>query len=372
MSGPSMEDEEFAATRRPLPRASTLPPRCYTDPNFYAREVERIFRREWLSVGRVEQVAQAGDYFTVDLLDEPLVVVRDRNGTIRVMSRVCRHRSMPVVEGTGNRNAFQCPYHLWTYGLDGRLLGTPEMQYAEDFDKGGCRLPTLRTEIWEGWIFVNFEPEAAPLAPRLEPLRRVIASYRSAELRGTPPLVYDSRWNWKVMVENFMESYHHMGPHADTLQPYVPAAGTYAADSDGPYAILYNPGKDRTLPLGLMPPIAGLSNEQQMEFLVCAVFPFHLFAMNSDSMIYYQIEPHGVEHFTLHLFVCVPPAAAGDPAVEQLRGFVDTVHQQDIIACSGVQAGLRSRLAAPGRYSHLEKALWQFHQFVVSRVTSEQ
>ena len=371
MAALSIEPEAFTATRQPLARASTLPPRCYTDPDFYAHEVDRVFRREWLSVGRVEQVAHPGDYFTTDPLDEPLVVVRGKDEQVRVLSRVCRHRWMPVVEGTGSRNSLQCPYHLWTYGLDGQLLGAPEMERAEGFDKAQCRLPVLRTEIWEGWIFVNFDAQAAPLAPRLEPLRRVIAPYRLAQMHGTAPLVYDSRWNWKVMVENFIESYHHMGPHAETLQPFVPAAGTYAEDSSGPYAILRNPGKDRSVPLSSMPPIEGLSKEQQMEFVVGAVFPFHLFSVNPDSMIYYQMEPHGVEHFTLRIHVCVPPTAANDPAVEQLRGFVDSVHQQDIIACRGVQTGLRSRLATQGRFSHLEKALWQFNQFILDRVACE-
>lgn len=370
---PSLTDtrENLLATRQPLARATTLPPRWYTESAVYAREVERIFLREWLSVGRIDSVARRGDYFTVDLLGEPLVVVRGTDDEVRVLSRVCRHRCMPVVEGTGNRRTFQCPYHLWTYALDGQLLGAPEMQHTEGFNTSHCRLPTLRSEIWEGWIFVNFDPEAAPLAPQIAALQRTVAPYHLAEMRAAPPLVYDSRWNWKVMVDNFMESYHHMGPHADTLQPFVPSSGTYAEDSNGPYAILHNPGKDRTVPLCSMPPIAGLTMEQQTEFLVCAVFPFHLFAVNPDNMIYYQIEPHAVDHFTLRIFTCVPAAAINDPGVEQLRGFLDTVHQQDISACSGVQAGLRSRLAAPGRYSHLEKALWQFHQFVLNRVGSE-
>jgi len=359
--------EHIVAARQPLPRATTLPPRCYIDARWYAGEVERIFQREWLSVGRVEQVPRAGDYFTVEMLDEPLVVVRESRDHIRVLSRVCRHRGMPVVSGAGHRKSFQCPYHLWTYGLDGQLLGAPEMDRAEGFSKTQCRLPTFRTEVWEGWIFVNFDPHAPPLGPQIEPLRQAIAPYRVAELCGTPPLVFDSRWNWKIMVENFMESYHHMGPHAETLQPVVPAQGTYAEESDGPYAVLHNPAKDRSLPLGMLAPIAGLSAAQQSEFVVCAVFPFHLFSVNPDSMVYYQIEPHSVEHFTLRIHVCVPPGADG-PRVEQLRGFLDTVHREDIVACSGVQAGMRSRFAQPGRYSHLEKALWQFHRFVLDRL----
>lgn len=352
----------------PLSKASTLPPHFYVDPQIYAREVEAIFRREWLVVGRAEQVVRSGDYFSVDLLGEPLVVARDRQGEVRVLSRVCRHRWMSVVEGSGNRQSFQCPYHLWTYGLDGRLLGAPEMQRAEGFDKAECRLPELRCEIWEGWVFANFDADAAPLAPRLETLRRRLAPYRLAEMSATPPLVYESPWNWKVMVDNFIESYHHAGTHADTLQPVVPAAGTFADDSDGPYIVLHNPARDPEQTLALLPPIDGLTAAQQAEFLVCAVFPFHLFAVNPDSMVYYQLEPRSVEHFTLRVHVCVPPQHAGEPRVEQLRGFVDAVHRQDIVTCEGVQAGARSRFAAPGRLSHLEKALWQFHALVRDRL----
>lgn len=348
--------------------ATTLPPRYYTDPAIYAREMEEIFRREWLVVGRVEQVSRPGDYFSVDLLGEPLVVACDKEGAIRVLSRVCRHRWMPVVEGSGNRQSFQCPYHLWTYGLDGRLLGAPEMQRADGFDKASCRLPELRSEIWEGWIFASFDPVAKPLGPRLETLQRLLAPYRLAEMRAAQPLVYDSPWNWKIMVDNFIESYHHPGPHAETLQPTVPATGTWAEDTDGPYIVLHNPARDPKATLALLPPIDGLTAAQRAEFIVCAVFPFHLFAVNPDSLVWYQIEPHSVDRFVLRVHVCVPPQHLADERVEHLRAFVDIVHRQDILVCQGVQTGVHSQYAAPGRLSHLEKAIRQFHGFLLERL----
>jgi hypothetical protein len=170
------------------------------------------------------------------------------------------------------------------------------------------------------------------------------------------------------MVDNFIESYHHMGPHAETLQPVVPATGTWAADSDGPYIVLHNPAKDADTPMSMMPPIEGLSPAQRSEFLVCAVFPFHLFAVNPDSLVFYRLEPQAVEQFRLSIHVCVPPAFGDDERVEHLRSFLDVVHRQDITVCEGVQRGVRSRLAAPGRLSHLEKAIWQFDQFVLGRL----
>jgi phenylpropionate dioxygenase-like ring-hydroxylating dioxygenase large terminal subunit len=355
-----------------LEQARTLPQACYLDPAFYALEEERIFRREWLPVGRADQLPQPGDYFAFELLGEPLVALRDEAGALRVLSRVCRHRYMPVVEGRGNRRSFQCPYHLWTYGLDGRLRGAPEMDRSAAFERASCRLPELRVELWEGWIFASFDPEAPPLAPRLEGLRRAIAPYRPAELRTAEPLVFDHDWNWKVMVENFVESYHHMGTHADTFQPLVPAAGTFGEETDGPYAILRNPTRDGApLPVSF-PVAAALSRAQQAEFVVVAVFPFHLFSLQPDSMVWYHLEPEGAERFRLRIYPCVPAAAleAADAGaqLDGFRSFLDVIHRQDIAACQGVQRGLHSRLAAPGPLSHLERCVWQLHQYVLERV----
>jgi phenylpropionate dioxygenase-like ring-hydroxylating dioxygenase large terminal subunit len=366
---------DLRAARLPLPNASALPARCYTDPAVYEREVERIFRREWLCIGREDELAIPGDYRSFELLGDPLVAVRGDDGAIRVLSRVCRHRSMPVVEGAGNRRSFQCPYHLWTYALDGRLLGAPDMQRAEGFDRAQCALPSLPVEIWQGWIFTSFDPQAAPLAPRLEGLRRTIEPYRPAEMRTCEPLVYEHEWNWKVMVENFVESYHHQGTHRGTLQPIVPASGTHAADADGPFVVLHNPTKDGAPVPAVFPATPGLTTEQRSRFVVGAVFPFHLFSVQQDSLIWYRLEPRSAERFALRIHLCTPPESEADPAragkIDAMRGWLDAIHREDITACSGVQTGLRSRLAAPGRLSHLEKGVWQLNQYVLDRILPE-
>jgi phenylpropionate dioxygenase-like ring-hydroxylating dioxygenase large terminal subunit len=355
----------------PFPEARTLPPRWYREPALYEREVEQVFRREWLCVARADQIPRPGSYLALDLLGDPLVAVRDLEGRLRVLSRVCRHRAMPVVLGRGEARSFQCPYHRWTYGLDGRLLAAPEMERTEGFDRARCRLPELRVEEFEGFVFASFDPDAVPLAPRLEGLRRALAPYRPAALRTTEPLVFEHDWNWKVMVENFMESYHHMGIHVDTLQPLVPASGTFAEDSDGPYALLHNPSRDGApLPVAF-PPTPGLTDAQRADFLVCAVFPLTLFSVQPDSMLWYQLEPTAVDRFRLRIHPCVPEAALADAAyaeaLDGFRAFADLIHRQDITACQGVHAGLASRLAEPGRYSHLEKALWQLQRFLLER-----
>jgi phenylpropionate dioxygenase-like ring-hydroxylating dioxygenase large terminal subunit len=360
----------------PFEKASTLPPRWYLDPALYEREVERVFRREWLCVARADQLPRPGSYLALDLLGEPLVALRDLEGELRVLSRVCRHRAMPVVSGRGEARALQCPYHRWTYALDGRLLAAPEMDRTEGFEREGCRLPSLGVEEVAGFVFASFDPDAAPLAPRLAGLLEAIAPYRPAELVTTEPLVFEHDWNWKVLVENFLESYHHMGTHADTLQPFVPASGTFADDAEGPYAVLHNPTRDGAPLPSTFPEAPGLTPAQRGEFLVCAVFPFTLFSLQPDSMLWYQLEPVAVDRFRLRIHGCVPAAALEDDrhrdALAWFRAFADTVHRQDIGACEGVQTGLRSRLAEAGRYSHLEKALWQLQRFLRERLGAEE
>jgi phenylpropionate dioxygenase-like ring-hydroxylating dioxygenase large terminal subunit len=362
---------EIAATLRPLAEASTLAPQFYVDPQIYALESEQIFRASWISIGRVDQIAKPGDYFAYDVMGERVVAVRIPDGHIRVMSATCRHRAMTVVTGCGNAHSFQCPYHLWTYGLDGHLLGAPEMDRTKNFNRAEYSLPEIRSEIWEGWIFVNLDSGAAPLADQIEPLGRAISNYGIADWRTTEPTLYDSPWNWKVMVDNFIESYHHAGIHADTLQPLVPANGTFAEDCDGPFIILHNPTKGRVPMPTALPVSPRLTHDQLSEFVVAAIFPFHLFAIAPDSMQYYQIQPLAVDRLTLRIFNCLPaesqtPEYAG--TTESIRDFVNSVHLQDIAACQGVQAGYRSRSACAGRYSHLEKAVWQFHRFVIERL----
>src|ERR1700722_8044147 len=153
------------AADRPLERGITLPPQAYTDPGHYAFEVENILKREWLSIGHVSQIPNAGDLFNLELLGEPMVVVRGKDETVRVLSRVCPHRGMDVNPteygraAKGNTRFILCPYHFWTYDLDGRCKGAPEMQKACGFNRKDVGLPQFRTELWHGFIFVTFSAD---------------------------------------------------------------------------------------------------------------------------------------------------------------------------------------------------------------------
>jgi len=159
--------ENFVETRRPTLEASTLPGACYTAEAWYRAEVERIFLREWLLVGRAEQIPDPGDYMTEAIVGETVLLVRGRDALIRAFSPSCRHRGTKIVSGHGNCRAFVCPYHRWTYALDGELVGTPDMDPPKNFDKSKYGLLPIRLEIWEGFLFVNFDERARPLRDHL-------------------------------------------------------------------------------------------------------------------------------------------------------------------------------------------------------------
>ena len=145
----------------------TLPPEAYTDPGLYVLEVEAIFKHEWLLIGRANDIPNPGDWFTIQVLDDPLLVVRGSDGIVRVLSNVCRHRYMPVAtESRGHAKRFVCGYHRWTYATDGQLLAAPLMQGSKAFDKTACALPTYPVEIWQGFIFVNLDENAPRSAQR--------------------------------------------------------------------------------------------------------------------------------------------------------------------------------------------------------------
>src|SRR5262249_44123606 len=140
-----------------LEDAEALPRWCFTSTRFYQREVERIFLRTWVFVGRAEEIANPGDYFTIEIAGEPLVIICDLAGKLHALGNTCQHRGARLLEDKGNCGTnFSCPYHAWTYGTDGSLIGAPAMNATRDFNKKDWSLPEIRLEIWDGFIFVNF------------------------------------------------------------------------------------------------------------------------------------------------------------------------------------------------------------------------
>ena len=213
--------------RRSIEASISLPPACYTSPQFFELEREKIFQRDWLCVGRAPDIPKTGDYLAFDIPGYALMVVRQSDGGVRAFSRVCRHRGAPVcAPGHGRAKLFVCPYHRWTYGLDGRLRGAPTMRANPSFDAETTGLPEYAVELWQGFIFVTLCPAATSLSSALASVADRIAARHVTDLESAFSVTEEWDVNWKVAFENSCETYHHMGGHPSTLEPLFPTLGT--------------------------------------------------------------------------------------------------------------------------------------------------
>jgi nitrite reductase/ring-hydroxylating ferredoxin subunit len=288
-----------------MAEAAMLPAECYTSPAFFEFERQTVFSRRWICVGHQGQIPGAGDFLTPSVAGEPLIVVRTPEG-IRAMSAICRHRGQIVACEPGHAaRGFTCPLHFWSYDLHGRFLGATRMGGPEAIEKlrQTAQLPQIRCEIWHGLIFVNLNPEAAPLAPSLAKLESFWANYEDADLVVVPPRMSDCPlpWNWKIHYENFTDAYHpefvHRGTHdfAPSVQPEGGVRFTEMQRDDD--AIV------RSVPLlrpdgGMMeagwgeppafPPIATLTPEQRAR-ITFAMVPPSLTLVFAPNAVAYQL-----------------------------------------------------------------------------------
>ncbi|GAA1850842.1 aromatic ring-hydroxylating dioxygenase subunit alpha [Pseudonocardia ailaonensis] len=362
--------------------ARTMPAGVYTSEEFHAFEQEAIFAREWLCLGHVSQVPAEGDYVTISVGDEPLIVVRDKGGEIRVMSAICQHRAYPVLEDgeKGNAKQFRCGYHYWAYGLDGRLVAAPEMTRTCPIAelRAETRLPQLKVEIWYGMIFANMDPDAAPLAPTLAKLAPEMEAYDVAHLRAINPLEYpDQPWNWKGMHENALEPYHtsfvHMGYH--DVAPASMAEFTEWDDTDGQ---IMHPTNYRYIDAGfnptgraVLPILPGLDEARRTRIMFASVLPTVFFAFSPDQVFYFLITPESAGRMTLRMAWLFPESSLKSPgfdwAFEMQNAVNDVINNQDITTNKRMQDGQRSRFARRGRYSWQEGTLPQMNRWLTLR-----
>ena len=359
--------------------ALTLPPALYTSEEVLDFERDAIYAKEWLCVGRAERIPEAGDWFTVNIAREPIIVVRDKEGAIRAMSAVCQHRAMQVCEGQGNTTTFKCPYHHWIYGLDGRLLGAPAMERTENFEKSDWGLPQMRVELWMGFIFVNFDPEASPLAPTLERYSKYLVNYdlENAVCPGTFTLE-DMPWNWKVMFENFNDGYHANRLH-QYVQDFCPSNLSAFPEpwSDDSNVIFRTSGYTH-LDGGfnathrvIMPVYPDLTEEERSRSTFALIPPTLCFGTAPDQCFFFLVRPKTAQTIDVEIGYIFHPSALEDPLFEEKVILSDAGVQvfvrQDQDATTKVQLGLNSRFAPRGRYSWQEESHVQFNRWLTQR-----
>lgn len=360
-------------------KAFTLPPELYTSAEFLDFEAEALYMKEWLCVGRAERIPEPGDWFTVTLVDEPIIVTRNKEGEVKAMSAVCQHRAMQVCEGQGNDSTFKCPYHHWNYSLDGRLLGAPAMERTEAFDKSDYGLPNLLVEEWQGFVFVNFDRDAAPLAPTLERYTPFLKNYdlENAVCPGTFTLE-NLPWNWKVMFENFNDGYHANRLH-QYVQDFCPSSmSAFPVEWSDDSNVIFRTAGYTHIDGGfnathrvIMDVFPELTEEERTRSTFALMPPTLCFGTAPDQCFFFLVRPTGPESIDVEIGYIFHPTTLEDPLFEQKMALSDAGVQvfveQDQDATTKVQQGLRSRYAPRGRYSWQEESHIQFNRWLVQR-----
>lgn len=351
-SQPQLDLSDYSPTSD-LAHATTLPKRWYVDPDFLTFEKKRIFQRTWQPVGRLDNVRRPGDYFTCELVGEPLVVTRGQDNQLRAFYNVCLHRAGNVAVGLGNRKSLQCKYHGWTYGLDGKLLNAPEFEGVQNWRKEGVCLTAVQVQAWGPWVFVNLDPNAPPMEVYYGTIHQEIAAkgFNIDEMHLIERRDYVIKCNWKVYVDNYLEGYHLPMAHPGLFKELD--YDQYRVDTFRYYSSQYAP--IRPLREGEMPgrDRRYVRTEGEAEALYYWIFPNVMLNVYLDNTSINIILP--IDHeTTLTIFEWYfqqPGTGEGWESMQQIIAFSDEIQQEDIAICEAVQVGLKSQAYDKGRFS---------------------
>jgi phenylpropionate dioxygenase-like ring-hydroxylating dioxygenase large terminal subunit len=356
---------------KPLLEASALPGWCYTSPDFFAAEMTHIHRRNWLFVGRTDEIAAPGDYRALDTVGGPVILLRDRAGALRAFANTCRHRGSQLLTGSGNVKAITCPYHAWSYGLDGALLGAPAMERSEAFARAAHGLAPVRLETWQGFVFLNFDPSAPSLMDHLGDLPQKLGCYRFDEMLCTWRAELECRCNWKLLVENSLEAYHTGHVHRTT----VGAQREAIIGTAGEWVCLQVLSETSVAVLGEAPPfpaIDGLTAEAERGTYFAMILPTTQFACAQDAMWWLAMRPVEPELTVLSLGGCFPRSTAALPHfardADRYHDRWQRVAAEDVAMLEKQQRGLRSPFYRPGRLSWRDELVHAVGNWVLARV----
>ncbi len=339
-----------------LARAATIPARWYTDPEFLRLERQKIFARTWQPAGYVSQLTNPGDFSACEIQGEPIALVRGKDGVLRALSNVCRHRASTILEGNGTTKVLRCPYHAWSYSLEGGLIGAPEFEGVADWDRTKVCLPEFRVETWGPFAFVNQDREALPLAEVWGDIPRQTQEFGCPidNLRLSERRDYVINCNWKVYIDNYLEGYHLPAAHPGLFRELD--YQKYRVDTFRYHSSQYAP---------IRPKRAG-AETRRYEYesegpgaLYFWIFPNFMLNIYPDNLSSNIILPLGPDK-TLTVFEWF--SYGGGQVAPETIAFSDEIQQEDIKICENVQRGLNSSTYNQGRFSvKRENGVHHFH-----------
>ncbi len=349
-------------------KATTLPGEYYTSAEIFRAEQHQIFEERWLCAGRANALVGPGDYRLAGVGDESLIVVRGKDGRIRAFFNVCRHRGTRLCEPERGRFAggISCPYHAWTYGLDGALLGAPHMTDVPWFDRAEYPLHAAAVGEWEGFLFLNLAERPQPLEEVLRPLLGRFAPWRLGRLQTAHSIAYDVRANWKLIFQNFSECYHcpPVHPALAKLSHYRSGANNLREGGVlGGYMLINEKGGSLTTSGRLCgAPLGDLPEDERQRVYYYSIFPATFLTIQPDFAMATRLEPLAVDRTRVVCDWLFAPETLADPGLDPADGIEiwDVTNRQDWRMCELAQKGVSSRAYRPGLYSKEESLLAAF------------
>jgi Rieske 2Fe-2S family protein len=368
--------ETGMSSTSPRPARMTLPAPAYTEPQWFAEEMDRVFAAMWLAAGRSAELDGAGTFIRRDIAGASVLIVRAGDGSIRAFHNVCRHRGTRLcVESHGTfHGRIQCPYHAWTYGLDGTLMAAPQMDDVAGFDRSDYPLRQVACDTWDGHIFINLSAHPTPLGDQLADLPARFAPWRMQELRLGHRVEYDVATNWKLVVQNYNECLHCpiIHPLLNRMHHYlaadnVPTTGSYCGGAMGFKDGIETLSRDGRRRRDFLP---GLGERERGLVNYFAIYPNLLLTLHPDYMMTITIWPHDCGRTRLIAEWHFHPAEMAKPGFEfqDAVDFWDRTNREDWSISEQSYLGISSRGYAPGPYSDRERQLWEFDQFVLDRL----
>jgi phenylpropionate dioxygenase-like ring-hydroxylating dioxygenase large terminal subunit len=362
----------YANVRRSVMEANHLPRWCYTSQEFYDREVERIFMKEWNFIGRADHIPNPGDYFTLDFVGTSVIVIRQGNGGLRAFANTCTHRGTRLLSGEGNCKSIACPYHSWVFSQEGALIAARGMEKTQGFDKAAYGLTPVKLETWGGFLFLNFDPSSKSLGEFLGDLPDKLGSYRFSDMVCVRRKEYDLACNWKVYVENAMEEYHTATVHRATVgtqkSSHVKTRGDWEVahlESEKTIAIL--PGETTTFPhIDSLDALAASGTNFAL------IYPSTMWGCTQDCMWWLELRPQGPARTKLIVGSCFPQATiARSDFTEVVQKYYrrwDKSIPEDNQISEEQQLGLSSPFCRTGRVSSHEVLVHSIANWVLDRV----
>jgi len=363
----------------PFEKAHPIPAEANHSIEFHNYEHQKVFTNEWICIGRDDEISNVGDYLTHDIAGTPVIIVRQKSNEIKGFVNACAHRFTCLVSKTsGNTKAFTCPYHAWTYNLDGTLKSAPFMKMKKNFNLKDHRLRKLHTEIWEGFIYVTLAetPSRSVNSSLINLKNKIVGRYDMGSFKTVmrDTMIWDA--NWKNLIENFIESYHVPIAHQKTFAKHKKPIEDYVCGEDSDYYCYHYASQKAETGLGAAHPnntkLEGVWRRMMVDF---CVFPNHLVTLMPDYLWYISVQPITTGQFKATWGLAIPSEVLEDineknfdSWLSQMNDYMNIANNEDRVVVEGLYRGTSSANLPMGTFHPIERNLWQFIRYL-ARIT---